>query len=45
MHVRCSVQPAPSALALLASEPLQEPVEQQWEWEGTWGEERILQLP
>jgi hypothetical protein len=35
----------PAALALLAPEPVQEPVEQQWKWEGAWGEERILQLP
>ncbi len=45
MHVRCSVQPAPAVLTLLAPEPVQEAVEQQWEWEGAWGEERILQLP
>ncbi len=45
MRVRCSVQSAPAALALLAPESVQEPVEQQWEWEGAWGEERILQLP
>lgn len=43
--MRCSVQPALAVLALLASEPVQEAVEQQWEWEGAWGEERILQLP
>jgi hypothetical protein len=45
MHVSCSVQPAPAVLAMLAPEPVQEAVEQQWEWEGAWGEERILQLP
>jgi len=37
MCVRCSVQTAPEAI--------QEVAEQQWEWEGAWGDERILHLP
>jgi hypothetical protein len=45
MRVRCSVQAAPEALTMLATEPVQEVAEQQWEWEGAWGDERTLQLP
>ncbi len=45
MRVRCSVQTAPDALALLAPEAIQEAVEHQWEWEGAWGDERTFQLP
>ncbi len=45
MHVRCSVQSAPDALTMLAAEPVREAAEQQWEWEGAWGDERTLQLP
>lgn len=37
MRVYCSLQTDPEAM--------QERVEQQWEWEGVWGDERILQLP
>jgi hypothetical protein len=37
MRVRCSLQAVP--------ESVQGMVEQQWEWEGAWGDERILQLP
>jgi hypothetical protein len=44
MRVRCTVQTPPDALALLAPEPLQGPVEQRWEWEGAWSEERTLRL-
>jgi Mannosylglycerate hydrolase MGH1-like glycoside hydrolase domain len=44
MRVRCTVQTPPDALALLTPEPLQEPVEQRWEWEGAWSEERTLRL-
>ena len=45
MRVRCSVRTAPDAPALRAAEPMQEAAEQQWEWEGVWGDERTLQLP
>src|SRR6266567_3049917 len=45
VRMRCSVQAAPDALALLTPEPLQESAEQQWEWEGAWGDERTLHLP
>jgi hypothetical protein len=44
MRVRCTVQTPPNALAPLTPEPVQEPVEQRWEWEGAWGEERTLRL-
>ena len=37
MRVRYALQADP--------ESVQEMVEQQWEWEGAWGDERILQLP
>jgi len=37
IRMRCSVQTAPNAV--------QEAAEQQWEWEGAWGDERTLQLP
>lgn len=37
MRARCSTPAAPDAV--------QEVAEQQWEWEGAWGDERILQLP
>jgi hypothetical protein len=36
MQVRCSVQTAPEAL--------EEVVEQQWEWQGAWGDEQIIQI-
>ena len=36
MRVRCSMQAVPDTV--------QEIAEQQWEWEGAWGDERILQL-
>ena len=36
MRVRCALQAVP--------ESVQEMAEQQWEWEGAWGDERILQL-
>ena len=38
MNVRCIIPPA------LDAEVLQEPVEQQWEWEGMWGEAHMLEL-
>ena len=37
MRIHCSVQTTP--------ETTQETPEQQWEWEGAWGDERTLQLP
>nr|HET6901888.1 trehalase family glycosidase [Ktedonobacteraceae bacterium] len=37
MRVRCSMQAAPDSV--------QEGAEQQWEWEGAWGDERVLHLP
>ena len=37
IRMRCSVQTALDAV--------QEVAEQQWEWEGAWGDEQILQLP
>lgn len=37
MRVRCSLQ--------TALDTVQEVAEQQWEWEGEWGDEQILQLP
>ena len=37
MRVRCAIQAVPDSV--------QEMAEQQWEWEGAWGAERILQLP
>jgi hypothetical protein len=37
MRVRCALQAVPVSVQELA--------EQQWEWEGAWGDERILQLP
>jgi hypothetical protein len=44
MRVHCSVQTTPDTQAPPAPEAVQEPVEQLWEWEGEWGEERTLQL-
>jgi len=45
VRMRCSVQAAPDALALLTPQPLQESAGQQWEWEGAWGDEPTLHLP
>ncbi len=45
MRIRCSAQSAPDALTMLAAEPVREAAQQQWEWEGAWGDERTLQLP
>jgi len=47
MHMRCTrlIQSSSGAEIFQETEINLNTVEQQWEWEGFWGEERILQLP
>jgi len=52
LHIECAVRDAQSytmrvRCSLQADVPdgIQEVAEQQWEWEGAWGDERIVQLP
>jgi hypothetical protein len=44
LHVECAVRDVQS-YAMRVRCSMQDVVEQQWEWEGVWGDERILQLP
>jgi hypothetical protein len=46
IQVKCFVPPVASDMQQLDLDALsREPIEQQWEWEGAWGEPHALQLP